>query len=224
MAEGAEQSGECVPVPPAMGDLHITRTVWPRGKAIHRIHPAIYPANGFNPGKGNARFSPITSSAQRAIPSLYGGSSLECAAMETVFHDTPFAAGFKQVDKNLSAGLVYSQVKPSANLILIDLSAVALRKLGLKRRQLIDTEADTYPATRLWAEAFHAQFADVQGLQWVSRQDDRAAAVLLFGDRIANQALRPVGSSVGVLQDAATYTRLLKLAQAIGVCWVAGKA
>jgi hypothetical protein len=35
----------------------------------------------------------------------------------------------------------------------LDLSSVPLRKLGVTRKQLIDTEKDQYPATRKWAEA-----------------------------------------------------------------------
>jgi hypothetical protein len=39
------------------------------------------------PMKGNARFSPIKDSDGASIPTLYGGTSFDCAVMETLFHD-----------------------------------------------------------------------------------------------------------------------------------------
>ena len=74
-----------VPDPPAV--LHITPATWKAGNALHRVHLDAYAAEAFNPGiKGNARFSPILNAAGKPIPTLYGGTSFNCAAMETVFH------------------------------------------------------------------------------------------------------------------------------------------
>lgn len=205
--------------------LEITRVVWPAGKVIHRIHLDVYAADGFNPGlKGNARFSPIQSSAKIAIPTLYGGDTFDCAAMETVFHDVPFTPGLKQHDKNKLVGHIHSQVRPQADLTLVDLSVVALRKLGIQRSQLIDTDSTRYPKTRAWAEALHAQFPDVQGLQWISRQDDRARAIILFGDRIKKNDLLDAGDSRNILTDSVTYTSVLMLARTMGVFLIDGRA
>jgi len=64
--------------------LHITTTSWPAGLTIHRVHHLDYGAVQFNPGpKGNARFSPIADAHGKPIPTLYGGSSFACAAMES---------------------------------------------------------------------------------------------------------------------------------------------
>ena len=106
---------------------------------------------------------------------------------------------------------------------IADLSSVALRKLGVQHKQLIDTEKDQYPATRRWAEAIHAQHPDIQGLSWISRQDDSARAVMLFGDRVSKGALQQVGSSRSLLKNEQTYAQLLNLADRIGVDIVPGK-
>ena len=205
--------------------LHMTKVTWPKGQAIHRIHQNVYAPNAFNPGvKGNARFSPVKSSAGNPIPTLYGGTTFDCAAMESIFHDVPFAPGFKSHDKRKLEGQVHSVLVPSDDPVLVDLSNVAMRKLGVRREQLIDTEKDRYPDTRLWAEAFHTQFPDVQGLCWISRQDDRARAIVLFGDRIAAKLLVPQASSRNVLSDLSAYGQVLALAGLIGVSLVAGKA
>jgi hypothetical protein len=203
----------------------VMQMIWPKGQVIHRIHLDLYLAAQFNPGiKGNARFSPIKDTKGSSIPTLYGGMTFECAAMETVFHDVPFAVGLKTYDKAKLTGQVASQVVPTRDLLLADLSATALRKLGIERSQLIDTEKDRYPQTRVWAEAIHAQCPDVDGLCWVSRQDDRARALVLFGDRVPSSDLAPLGLSISITSDPEVYTGLLHLADRIGVRIVDGSA
>jgi hypothetical protein len=195
----------------------ITRTIWPAGQVIHRIHLKLYAGVGFNPSfKGNARFSPIKNTNGVSIPTLYGGTTFDCAAMETVFHDVPFAAGLKTYDKMKLVDHAYSHVVPQRDLVLADLSVTALRKLGIKRSQIIDTEKDLYPATRPWAEAIHAQCPDIQGLCWISRQDDRALAVMLFGDRIPANMLVQSGASLDLTGNSDVYSELLELADRIG--------
>ncbi|WP_420232493.1 RES family NAD+ phosphorylase [Pseudomonas sp. ABY48] len=120
------------------------------------MHQDKYQPDQFNPGvHGNARFSPNQDDQGRAIPTLYGGTTVECASMETVFHDTSHTAGFKSFDKGELTGQVHPVVQIRQPLRLVDLSSVPLRKLGITRRQLIDTEKDQYPATRKGAEAIH---------------------------------------------------------------------
>ncbi|ERK12913.1 hypothetical protein L581_3044 [Serratia fonticola AU-AP2C] len=191
---------------------------------MHRIHQDIYQGDQFNPGvKGNARFSPITDAKGAAIPTLYAAYTFDAALMESVFHDVSHAPGYKHYDKNKLNQQVHSTVKVSQNLVLADLSSVALRKLGVQRKQLIDTEKDQYPNTREWAKAIHRQHPDIQGLSWISRQDDSARAVMLFGDRIPAGTLQQIGASRNLLQDEKAYAELLDLAERIGADVVPGK-
>lgn len=144
------------PAPPAT--LAVTFTALGIGQVLHRVHQDRYGADQFNPGKqGNARFSPIQDDQGQPIPALYGGTTLDCALMETVFHDVPHTAGFKSLDKGKLAGQVHSTLEVVQPLQLIDLSSVSLRKLGITRKQLIDTEKDQYPAIRRWAAEIHHQ-------------------------------------------------------------------
>jgi hypothetical protein len=208
-----------LPSPPAnLIDL-LTTQKWQKDQALHRIHDNVYRHDEFNPGKGNARFSPIFDSKGSSIPTLYGGSTFECAAMETVFHDVPFAAGLKTYDKTKLDAKLYSEISPDRDLLLADLSNTALRKLGVSRNQLIDTEKDRYPDTRRWAEAFHAQCAHIDGLCWISRQEDRASAAVLFGDRTSGVTFNLVRPS-SEISTGATYSSLLSLADRIGVDFV----
>ncbi|MBS0316068.1 MAG: RES family NAD+ phosphorylase [Proteobacteria bacterium] len=214
--------GTTTPAPPAT--LHITPWTLPAEQVLHRVHQDLYEADQFNPGlKGNARFSPIRDTKGDLIPTLYAAATFEAAAMESVFHDVSHAPGFKHYDKRKLEGQLHSEVKVKHALKLADLGSVALRKLGVQRKQLIDTEKDQYPATRRWAEAIHAQYPDIQGLSWISRQDDSARAVMLFGDRIPKGALQQVGDSRNLLKHEQTYAQLLNLADRIGVDIVPGK-
>lgn len=108
-------------------------------------------------------------------------------------------------------------MKVRRDLTLADLSNIALRRLGVQRKQLIDTEKDLYPATRRWAEAIHTQHPLIQGLSWISRQDDSARAVMLFGDRLPKGTLQQIASSRILLEDDQIYAELLSLAGRIGV-------
>lgn len=218
----SDDTSSATPVPPIT--LHVTPISLATGDVLHRVHQAKYQADQFNPGvHGNARFSPIQDEQGAVIPILYGGTTMACALMETVFHDVPHTAGFKSFDKNKLVGQVHSTVRIERELQLVDLSSVPLRKLGVTRKQLIDTEKDQYPATREWAKAIHGKCPQAQGLSWVSRQDDSARAVVLFGDRISDGALRPEGESHSLLDEAGAYDAVLDLAERIGVSIIRGK-
>lgn len=203
---------------------NVTRAALDVKTTLHRIHQDTYGALQFNPGFGNARFSPINDAKGKSIPTIYAGETFECAAMESVFHDVSYAAGLKAYDKARLAGQVHSIVETKARLVLADFGTKALHKLGITRSSLIDTEKYQYPFTRTVAEAIHAQCPDLQGICWTSRQDDQATAYVLFGDRIAARDLQHVGTSKSVAGDAATYDALLDLAEVIGVDIVPGKS
>lgn len=208
----------------AKGGARISIYTWKKGDPIHRIHPHRYASAAFNPGTvGNARFSPIQTHGGTPIPTIYGGSSFDCAAMETVFHDVPFAQGLKTVDKARLNAMMHSVLLPNQDILLMDLCNVALRDLGIARKDLIDTEKSKYPFTRGWAEDAYAKHPDIQGLCWVSRQDDRARALVLFGDRVAPGVLG-AGATRDVLLDESAYCELLLLADCIGVSLVDGRS
>jgi hypothetical protein len=158
--------------------------------------------------------------ATRAVvPTLYAGTTLDCALMETVFHDVPFVAGPKMWSKATHvAGKVWSQLTLSRNLALIDLSAVPLHKLGISRKDLIECDGTQYPETRAWALALHDQYPNAEGLTWTSRQADPARALVLFEDRITGPALTASGMPTSLLlSDGSAILEVLMLAQRLGV-------
>lgn len=203
-------------LPPA--EIAVSTMEWSVETIIHRVHLSVYASDEFNPGlSGSARFSPIKDALGAPVPTLYGGSTFECAMMETVFHDVPYASGLKTFDKARLARQVHSQLTPGSSLMLADFRGKALRKLGVPRSRIIDTEADQYPITRQWADAIHNQHPDVQGMCWTSRQDDSAQALIIFGDRLGKGVLNQTGVSRSLIEDLPTYRAVLALAEQIGV-------
>ena len=196
--------------------------ILPVDSTLHRVHLAHYGATEFNPGMhGNARFSPIRNAEGQPIPTLYAGATLACALMEAVFHDVPHVPGFKSLDRARFIRQVHSTLTLRQPLQLVDLVSIPLRRLGISRRQLIDTEKDTYPLTRRWAEAIHMQCPTAQGLSWISRQDDSARALMLFGDRVEAGALVQSEVSRPLLDEAGTCCdAVLDLAERLGGCIV----
>lgn len=57
----------------------------------------------------------------------------------------------------------------------------------------------------------------------MSRQDDRALAIVIFGDRVAAADLSPVGAPLNLLTIDALYADLVILADGVGVKLVDGK-
>lgn len=207
-------------LPPA-DELDATVVLWGKGEEFYRVHDAVYRGNEFNSSrKGNARFSPIRDSDGKIIPTLYAGTSLDCALMETIFHDVPFVAGFKPLSITKLAGKVHTVFTPRVDLKLVDLGTIALRRLGVDRAHLIDTTKWHYPETRKWAERFYVQFGDLQGLRWTSRQDDSAQAVMLFGTRANSKDLVVSGPATPLLAGDLASAAVINLAMRIGVTLV----
>lgn len=201
--------------------LDATLIEWGESKTLYRVHHERFRGDAFNPTRrGNARFSPIYDPSGGIIPTMYAGSTLDCALMETVFHDVPYKTGFKRVSLSVLDGQVHSVITFNRNLQLIDLGTIALHKLAIKRNQLIDTTKAHYPRTRRWAEALYKQFSKAQGLRWTSRQDDRAHAVVLFGSRIKPADIHAEPEAAPLIEDGEVLLPALDLALRLGVVLV----
>lgn len=206
---------------PPPGPLKTTLITWELGREMHRVHDVVYPANQFNPSSsGNARFSPIRDSEGSIIPTLYGGTTFDCALMETIFHDLTYKAGFKPVSKRKIEGKVHSVVIPRIDLRLVDLGTIALHKLGIDRAHLIDTTKVHYPRTRNWAEAIYNQESAVHGLCWTSRRHDREQAVVLFGGRLDPSDLEMASPPLPLLEDSIAILPVISLATRLGATLV----
>ncbi len=120
---------------------------------------------------------------------LYGSDTKDGALAETVFHAVPARGAQKTVRRSSLRPMLLSALTVHRDLRLIQLHGYGLRRLGITRAQLIDSEADAYPVTTRWASALHALCVDADGLVWISRQHDTSRSLVLFGDRVDRASL-----------------------------------
>lgn len=194
-----------------------------RPQAIWRIHPARYRPAEFRPGRdGNARFSPILSAKDAVIPTLYGARTVACSMMETILHDvpTPPTHYILDIERLRDADLRISRLRCKRALSLVDLSSKGLKRIGLQRRDVIDTPVEEYVRSREWAVRLHTQ-TQAHGLLWTSRQDDEAKALVFFGDRIAESAFK-VEIDRDRVYEGKHLDALLELAEHVGISQVIG--
>ena len=170
------------PEPPALDPL---ASVWTAGRPLFRVHHHGFGPGAFNPGGGRGRFHPFSDANGVLVPTLYAADTVDGALSETVFRSVPVQGPARRVAAARLAPLRLSVLAPERDLLLAALHGHGLRRLGVTRRGLIDTEASHYRRTAAWAAALHAAPVAFDGLEWVSRQHDVSRAVVLFGDRVA---------------------------------------
>lgn len=174
---------------PNVGELDLRRlrlVRLPAGVPFHTAYRRAYWPALFNPSAtGNARFSPLVADGV-TVPTLYGAMTQTVALLETCFHDVhELTARLVSEPLDLAPrGLV--ALSAPALLPLIDLTDIALDRVGLDRRRLVATTPEHYACTREWAIAFHGRRIGgvvPAGLLWRSRIAELAQAdSLLLGD------------------------------------------
>lgn len=187
-----------------------------------RVHSANYPAISFNPSeKSNARFSPFADARGLVVPSLYAGSSIKAALMETVFHEIPVpSSGSVLLERNIAERKwAITTVANTEALNLVDLTTVGLRRIGLTRSEVIDTTSAKYPSTQGLARYLHEHFPDAHGLRWISRLYDEGTCIVLYADRIKRGMLLQASPSTDVLEGE-TLTQLLDLVDHLGMRYI----
>lgn len=206
-----------IPAPPSAISLTPTLLTWRAGVPLHRVWPARFAANAFNPGAGaRTRFAPIATPVGVTIPTLYAGETQICAFYERIFHDVPLEpAGLRTVHVNALRGLVAGTVLPKRDLSLAQLFRPDLERWGLTRA-LVHSDADHYEFTAAWAAALHRDFGHLDGLVWTSNRADPAMAVLLFGDRCAT-AIDAGNDAEDLLTSAALLKVLNDCAERAGI-------
>jgi hypothetical protein len=177
-----------VPAPRAAGELDPLVTEWEAGRRIVRCHNVRHGPAEFNRTASPGRFRPVRSRG-RIVGTLYGSEDLAGAVSETVFHHLPVGQGERFVRLQALAPMVASTLSPRRALRLASLHGHGLRRLGATRAQLIDSDADRYPALAAWGQALHDCPAEPDGLVWRSRHYDDAYALLLFADRVRRREL-----------------------------------
>lgn len=157
---------------------------------LFRVHEPQFPdgtahhGTAFNPGHGGPlRWSFF---GDPVIPVHYSAASPEAAVYESVLHDAVPGA---HVPRQAWIGKVLTPLRTRRDLRLVQFHSEGLRRVGLRARDLTNTDADQYPFTVAWARAAHGVGAD--GVVWMSRQLNSVPAYCLFGDRASADDLLP---------------------------------
>lgn len=205
-----------VPTPPPPDLLKPLLFTWKKDRLLVRCHNVRFGPTSFNPGLGSGRFHPFQDDHGKLVPILYAAEHPDGALAETVFHDVPARGPAKRIRRSILNSLVLSAVSPSRDLNLAQLFGFGLRRLGVTRRELIEASRKQYPRTTAWARALCLSDKKIDGLVWVSRQNDGVRSVVLFEDRVPSSALRSVGGSLP-LHDGPGYDLVRAAADRAGI-------
>ncbi len=185
MADDKKEFQEDIPFPPENTAAKIQK--WKAGTPIKRIHKAKFKGAEFNPGVGNARFSPFKNNGI-SVPTLYGGENVGVAIMETILHDIPLNCAGIPVDLGKLDDLAYSQITPQKDIKYVDINPRILKKWGIIQGQLVESGASDYHITQLWAAKIYHDNPDAQAIRWPSKQHG-GKAIIIFGDRVEEKDL-----------------------------------
>lgn len=207
-------------IPPPPARVAARTTIWKAGRRLYRVHRKDYGPLQFNSGADgrSGRFHPIEDGRGRLIPTLYAADRIDGALSETVFHNV-VAGGF--VLRAELTTRVLSRIDLARDIKIVNLSGYGLRKLGLKRSQLLECEAPRYAETARWAAAIYRSDESLDGMVWGSRQFDIARALLAYGGRLDEDDFVVSGEPES-LHNGKAYRRVQMAASAAGITIVEG--
>jgi hypothetical protein len=150
------------------------------------------------------------------VGTLYGAEDDAGAVAEHVFRPVPVVESVKRVRRARLVPVMISTLAATRPLRLASLHGHGLRRLGATRAELIDSEADQYPALAVWGQGLHDCPAAPDGIVWRSRHYDDSYAFVLFGDRVRRHELEimepPLPLAVG-----RGLERVMELAEQAGI-------
>jgi len=180
------------PEPPDPLDPAPGRYGLPAGTRLHRLHATRFAGDGFNPRKGDpTRFAPIHRRGDGAcVPSLYAATSFDAAAYETVFHDIAPHTRFKTVRRDALLNRAHSVLELARALTLARLFRPDMMAGDVAAADVLGASTAAFATTARWAAAVHAADPAIQGLVWMSNRCDPDLCLVLFGDRVEDDAPR----------------------------------
>jgi hypothetical protein len=205
-----------VPEPPDPATVDPLLKVWPSETDLWRVHKLDRRPAELNPGLDIGRFHPFSGFAGKLVATLYAACTWEGAVCETLFRDVPLR-GAPRIKRRAEVEVrAMSLLRLRREVALVELRGTGLRRLQLKRRELIESEADQYPRSARWAATLYQAAPQAGGLVWTSRFHDPSAAVVFFGDRVAEMDFSliegpiPLGFGEGL-------ARVMELAEEAGI-------
>jgi hypothetical protein len=207
-----------VPTPPDPSALDPLIHEWEAYRPLVRCHDARFGATEFNRTESDGRFRPVRNRG-RVVGTIYGAEGDAGAIAEHVFRPVPVSAPVRQVRRSRLVPVLLSTLTCRRSLRLASLHGHGPRRLGVTRAQLVESEADRYPALAAWGQALHDCPASPDGIVWRSRHYDDSYVFVLFGDRVRRNDLRVLKPPLP-LAVAGGLERVMELAEMAGITLV----
>jgi hypothetical protein len=179
---------DCPVVEPSPQLLRRIRTErWPAQIRVYRGHQLQHAADRLVPGTGDTRFAPLPDTEH-----AYVSVTKTAALLESALHHLsgPDPTIYLVELRRWAA----SPVRLTTPVRLIDLRDNHLRRLGIERQELVDTDPVHYPCTGRWAAVLLLRRVGghpVAGIVWHSRQADlhaRSQHEGLLADLLSHRA------------------------------------
>jgi RES domain len=174
------------------------RTLLAAGTVLLRVHLTAFPPDSFNPSPshryyGGGRFD---ATDDDRYPYLYAGESVGVAIAETLLRDLPFDnTGIRQLPVPKIRGRRISAVRTTADLEMVSLRSAADLGAVAQDPWLTTCDPGDYAQSRHWAHWIRSQAPSAAGYVWMSRREPTQRAFVLFGDRVAANAVTAVTDS-----------------------------
>lgn len=150
---------------------------------VYNRKPHGTQAHTFGEGWDDTRFASIKQSNGNWVHTYYAASTIRSALSESVLHDVSCGGQFKMSKLDLLESHIV-EIEFCTPLKVVSFHSAQLGLLNLTKAQLIDSHADAYSQTRLWAEAAFQQKVDAQGVAYTSKKNDTGRCVMLFEQRL----------------------------------------
>lgn len=202
------------------------------GTSWSRVYDSRFGHFEFNPGFGNARFSPFDSATEtdsatdrRRVATIYVAATLEAALLEGALRDVD-ENGIPEAEEESFQGLLHAELQSAKTFTVADLRDERLESWGLDRSAVASSPSQHYPCTRTVAKAIHASDQNLSGILWHSRQVEvndlpRAEALVLFEERHVDGrnafTLNPGRESIGALYEGVGRIELDSILERLGV-------
>lgn len=172
------------------------------GTRVWRAHGAKYQDSLFNPNPQDpqfldGRFSGMTPDR---FPYCYLGLDPATALLEKYARSVPFNDhGWRVLRRPTLCGEILSQYEIVRELTVVGLRTSAELAAVCQDEWLVQADGHDHAKTRRWGQWIRAHCSEAHGLMWPSKRDLGRFAVVLFGDRCPDRALRLVESPVELL-------------------------
>jgi hypothetical protein len=193
----------------------------PNPTVLWRVYRGSEPLQfGVSTRAGGNRFDPLPTPWDTTRV-LYAATSPEAAIAETLlrWHDDVGAGAHVELERSRFEDRYLTEVRVTRELNVIDLTGFGIAPVqatldadrgGHRAEDIFQCSSASYETTQAWGSWFRDQKPQADGLRWMSRQFNSAAAVVLFEDRCPIGTLETYGAAESLVDRSTAANRMLR--------------